>query len=108
MILRRYEQNNTAEKKSQAHKNDIREKRQTKTKEDTHDETNINQRRKAGGRDISMEGYPVPTNIHPFPRKVIAFMKKRNEWIGTVTDLLKVIGDECTPLNTATKLLRKL
>ena len=57
--------------------------------------------------DISTEGYPVLTEAHPFLRKVIAFTEKRNEWIGTVSDLLMAVGDEYTPPNTAAKLLRK-
>ena len=57
--------------------------------------------------DIPTEGYPVLTEAHPFLRKVIAFTEKRNEWIGTVSDLLMAVGDEYTPPNTAAKLLRK-
>ena len=57
--------------------------------------------------DIPTEGYPVLTEAHPFFRKVIAFTEKRNEWIGTVSDLLTAVGDKYTPPNTAAKLLRK-
>ena len=57
--------------------------------------------------DIPTEGYPVLTEAHPFLRKVIAFTEKRNEWIGTVSDLLMAVGDKYTPPNTAAKLLRK-
>ena len=57
--------------------------------------------------DIPTEGYPVLTEAHPFLRKVIAFAEKRNEWNGTVSDLLMSIGDKYTPPNTAAKLLRK-
>lgn len=57
--------------------------------------------------DIPTEGYPVLTEAHPFLRKVIEFTEKRNEWIGTVSDLLMAVGDKYTPPNTAAKLLRK-
>ena len=57
--------------------------------------------------DIPTEGYPVLTEAHPFLRKVIAFTENRNEWNGTVSDLLTAVGDEYTPPNTAAKLLRR-
>ena len=58
--------------------------------------------------DIPAEGYPVLTEAHPFLRKVIVFAEKRNEWLGTVSDLLTAIGDEYTPPNTAAKLLQNM
>ena len=57
--------------------------------------------------DIPTEGHLVLTEAHPFLRKVIEFTEKRNEWIGTVSDLLMAVGDKYTPPNTAAKLLRK-
>ena len=57
--------------------------------------------------EIPAEGYHVLTEAHPFLRKVIEFTEKRNEWIGTVSDLLMAVGDKYTPPNTAAKLLRK-
>lgn len=57
--------------------------------------------------DIPQTGMPVLTEEHPFLRKVIAFMKTRKEWLGTATDLLTAVGDNYTPPNTVTKLLRK-
>lgn len=50
---------------------------------------------------------PVLTEEHLFLRKVVAFMKMRKEWLGTATDLLNAVGDNYTPPNTVTKLLRK-
>lgn len=57
--------------------------------------------------DILQIGMPVLTKEHPFLRKVIAFMKTRKEWLGTASDLLIAVGDNYTPPNTVTKLLRK-
>lgn len=52
-------------------------------------------------------GMPVLTKEYPFLRKVIAYMQTRKEWLGTATDLLNAVGDNYTPPNTVTKLLRK-
>lgn len=52
-------------------------------------------------------GCPVLTEVHPFLRKVIAFMQSRDEWNGDVTELLVAVRDSYTPHNTAAKLLRK-
>lgn len=57
--------------------------------------------------DVPQMGMPVLTEEHPFLRKVVAFMQTRKEWLGTATDLLNAIGDNYTPPNTVTKLLRK-
>lgn len=57
--------------------------------------------------DIPQLGMPVLTEEHPFLRKVVAFMQTRKEWLGTATDLLNAVGDNYTPPNTVTKLLRK-
>ncbi len=57
--------------------------------------------------DIPPFGYPVLTEQHPFLRKVIAFMKSKTAWNGTATELLWVLQDDYTPLNTDAKLLRK-
>lgn len=56
---------------------------------------------------IPQTGMPVLTEEHPFLRKVVAFMQTRKEWLGTATDLLNAVGDNYTPPNTITKLLRK-
>ena len=57
--------------------------------------------------DIPQTGMPVLTKEHPFLRKTIAYMQTRKEWLGTATDLLNAVGDNYTPPNTITKLLRK-
>ena len=57
--------------------------------------------------DIPQTGMPVLSEEHPFLRKVVAFMQTRKEWLGTATDLLNAVGDNYTPPNTVTKLLRK-
>ena len=57
--------------------------------------------------DVPQAGMPILTEEHPFLRKVVAFMQTRREWLGTATDLLKAVGDNYTPPNTVTKLLRK-
>lgn len=57
--------------------------------------------------DIPHTGMPVLTKEHPFLRKAIAYMQTRKEWLGTATDLLNAVGDNYTPPNTVTKLLRK-
>lgn len=57
--------------------------------------------------DIPQTGMPVLTEEHPFLRKVVAFMQTRKEWLGTATDLLNAVGDNYTPPNTVTKLLRR-
>lgn len=57
--------------------------------------------------DIPQTGMPVLTKEHPFLHKVIAYMQTRKEWLGTATDLLNAVGDNYTPPNTVTKLLRK-
>ena len=57
--------------------------------------------------DIPQTGMPVLTKEHPFLRKTIAYMQTRKEWLGTATDLLNAVGDNYTPPNTVTKLLRK-
>lgn len=57
--------------------------------------------------DIPQTGMPVLTKEHPFLRKAIAYMHTRKEWLGTATDLLNAVGDNYTPPNTVTKLLRK-
>ena len=57
--------------------------------------------------DIPQTGMPVLTKEHPFLSKAIAYMPTRKEWLGSATDLLNAVGDNYTPSNTITKLLRK-
>ena len=57
--------------------------------------------------EIPQTGMPVLTEEHPFLWKVVTFMQTRKEWLGTATDLLNAVGDNYTPPNTVTKLLRK-
>ena len=57
--------------------------------------------------DVPVMGMPVLTEAHPFLRKVTVFMKTRDKWLGTAADLLRDVGDDYTPTNTAAKLLRR-
>lgn len=57
--------------------------------------------------DVPQTGMPVLTEEYPFLRKVLRFAEGRREWQGTATELLKEIGDNYTPPNTVTKLLRR-
>lgn len=52
--------------------------------------------------DLPIDGYPVLTEAHPFLRKVIAYMEKRTDWLGTVTE--EPSDNEISDMNSETEI----